>query len=185
MRFLSAILGLLLSVISTNAAFAEPLASAISRIDANVIFMRHALAPGFGDPDQFRLRDCTTQRNLDETGRQQARDIGQFLLAQNISIDAIYSSQWCRCRDTADELGLGEWQEFSGLNSFFQGYADKDDTMAKLSAKLEQLPQADITLMITHQVVIRAATGYSPRSGGLVLYNSTTKASMPYDLTTD
>jgi len=184
MRYLTILLGFLLSIFTVSSAYAETLTSAINRLDANVIFLRHALAPGFGDPNHFRLDDCATQRNLDEKGRQQARDIGQYFHAQNLSFGAIYSSQWCRCRDTAIELGLGEWQEFSGLNSFFQGYADKKATLDKLNTKLKQLPTDAITLMVTHQVVISATTGYSPTSGGIVLYNSTTNEAMPFDLKT-
>ncbi len=180
MRFLFLILTLIISSVTASGVYAETLTGAMAKLDANVIFMRHALAPGFGDPDHFRLEDCATQRNLDDTGRQQARDIGNYLRAQNITFDAIYSSQWCRCRDTAQELNIGAWQEFSGLNSFFQGYADPKSTMDQLNTKLSQLPQDKITLMVTHQVVIRAATGHSPSSGGLVLYNSATNEAVPF-----
>ncbi len=185
MRFIFLILAILSSLSVVKVSFAETLSSAMARLDANVIFMRHALAPGYGDPDHFLISDCSTQRNLDDTGRQQARDIGTWLRQQDISFHTIYSSQWCRCRDTAQELGLGNWQEFSGLNSFFQGYADRKETMEKLNAKLDQLPLDQLTLMVSHQVVIRAATGHSPASGGLILYNSQTKEAMPFDLISD
>jgi broad specificity phosphatase PhoE len=185
MRFIFLTLGFLLSLSVVKVSLAETLTSAISRLDANVIFMRHALAPGYGDPDHFQITDCSTQRNLDDTGRQQVRDIGTRLRQEDITFHSIYSSQWCRCRDTAQELGLGNWQEFSGLNSFFQGYADRKDTMEKLNAKLDHLPLDRLTLMVSHQVVIRAATGYSPASGGLVLYNTQTKEAMPFDFTSN
>ena len=88
-------------------------------ISANVIFMRHALAPGFGDPHNFVKEDCSTQRNLNNKGRLQARFIGSYLTASEIKFSEILTSEWCRCIDTTKELNLGKWETFSGLNSFF------------------------------------------------------------------
>ena len=90
-----------------------------SRFDGTVIFMRHALAPGNGDPANFNLKDCQTQRNLDETGRRQARGIGKRIAAANLSLAGIYSSEWCRCLETAFLLDLGPVTPFSGLDSFY------------------------------------------------------------------
>ena len=137
-----------------------------------VLFMRHALAPGFGDPDNFSIKDCSTQRNLNETGRAQARTIGVKLAAANIKISAIYSSYWCRCLETAQLLNLGATIPFDGLNSFFQNHAPREATLAKLRQKLDTLsPSAPASLMVTHFVTIRAITGISVESGGLVLYD--------------
>ena len=91
------------------------------RFAGPVLFMRHALAPGTGDPSGFLVDDCRTQRNLDETGRRQARAIGAKLAAANLAFSGIYSSYWCRCLETAQILGLGAVTPFDGLNSFFQG----------------------------------------------------------------
>ena len=66
-----------------------------------LIFIRHAYAPGGGDPDNFEINDCKTQRNLSDTGREQANKIGYFFLSNNIPIDKVYSSEWCRCKETA------------------------------------------------------------------------------------
>ena len=79
----------------------------INDIDANVIFMRHALAPGIGDPNNFKIGDCSTQRNLNETGIAQAVLIGKQLKKNSIQFNKIYSSQWCRCYQTATLLDLG------------------------------------------------------------------------------
>ena len=87
-------------------------------ISANVIFLRHALAPGLGDPSDFIKEDCSTQRNLNEEGRSQARLLGDYLKKSNIRFSEILTSEWCRCIDTAKELDLGQWETFSGLNSF-------------------------------------------------------------------
>lgn len=157
---------------------AEPISSlksAIHEINADVVFMRHALAPGFGDPIRFKLGDCSTQRNLDANGRNQAQLIGKELLNSGIHFSEILSSEWCRCKETASLLDIGKWRVFSGLNSFFQDYADKEETLNNLNRKLTQLEDG-VTLMISHQVVIRAITGSTTRSGELVVFNSKTKA---------
>ena len=149
-------------------------------ISANVIFMRHALAPGFGDPNNFIKEDCSTQRNLNNKGRLQARLIGSYLKASDIKFSEILTSEWCRCIDTIKELNLGKWETFSGLNSFFQGHEKKDQVMNKLQKKLDSLDNSDLVLFVTHQVVITEQTGVAPRSGEMVLYNSITKEKARY-----
>ena len=137
---------------------------------AQVVFLRHALAPGFGDPDNFQLGDCSTQRNLNHEGRAQAHKIGQALTKAGYRFDAIYSSQWCRCLETAKLLGVGPVTPFAGLNSFFQGHADRRRTLSLLNDKLSKLLAGKTALMVTHQVVIQAITGRSVPSGGGVIY---------------
>ena len=144
-------------------------------ISANVIFLRHALAPGLGDPLDFIKEDCRTQRNLNDEGRSQARLIGDYLKKSNIRFSEILTSEWCRCIDTAKELDLGQWETFSGLNSFFQGHEKKYQVMEKLWKKIDSLNFSDLVLFVTHQVVITQITGEVPRSGEMVLYNSITK----------
>ena len=107
---------------STEVAARSEFETIKKSISANVIFLRHALAPGFGDPDNFNKGDCSTQRNLNNKGRLQARAIGDYLKKSNLRFSEILTSEWCRCIDTAKELNLGQWETFSGLNSFFQGY---------------------------------------------------------------
>ena len=144
-------------------------------ISANVIFLRHALAPGIGDPVDFIKEDCRTQRNLNDEGRSQARLLGDYLKKSNIRFSEILTSEWCRCIDTAKELDLGQWETFSGLNSFFQGHEKKYHVMDKLWKKIDSLNFSDLVLFVTHQVVITEITGEVPRSGEMVLYNSITK----------
>jgi phosphohistidine phosphatase SixA len=164
-----------------NAAYARSELETIRKsISANVIFLRHALAPGFGDPDNFTKQDCSTQRNLNNKGRLQARLIGHYLRASKISFSEILTSEWCRCIDTAKELNLGKWETFSGLNSFFEGHEKKDKVMDKLRKKLNSLSHSDLVLLITHQVVIFEQTGIAPKSGEMVLYNSITKQKTRY-----
>ena len=168
---------LLLAMLLAMPIYAATLTERVEALGANVIFMRHALAPGFGDPDHFDIERCETQRNLDDQGRAQAREIGTRLKATGLDFDEVLSSQWCRCAETADLLGLGNWSTFSGLNSFFQGYADREQTLEKLNTYLSTLSGSELVVLVTHQVVIFAATGISPSSGGLVLYNSKTQRS--------
>ena len=149
-------------------------------ISANVIFLRHALAPGVGDPENFIKEDCSTQRNLNNKGRLQARLIGNYLRSTNLQFSQILTSEWCRCIDTAKELNLGQWTTFSGLNSFFQEYEKKDQVINKLQKKLDSLGYSDLALFVTHQVVISEQTGIVPRSGEMVLYNSITKQKARY-----
>lgn len=150
------------------------LRSAVLSHGANVIFIRHALAPGFGDPAHFDIKDCSTQRNLDATGRQQARDLGDMMRKTELTFTSVLSSRWCRCQDTASAMKIGAFQTYDGLNSFFQDHVDREETLRLLNKRLSTLAPNDLEVMITHQVVISAITGISPRSGGLVLYNTKT-----------
>lgn len=85
-----------------------------------VIIVRHAIAPGTGDPSNFEVDDCSTQRNLDTSGRNQALAMGDWLRSQGVDSARVYSSQWCRCKDTAELLKLGPVKELPALNSFYQ-----------------------------------------------------------------
>ena len=170
-----------ITLVLVTEAFARSELEIIKKnISANVIFLRHALAPGVGDPENFIKEDCSTQRNLNDKGRLQARLIGNYLRSTNLKFSQILTSEWCRCIDTAKELNLGQWTTFSGLNSFFQVYEKKDQVMNKLQKKLGSLGYSDLALFVTHQVVISEQTGIVPRSGEMVLYNSITKQKARY-----
>ena len=177
------VLGTVLTITPSGAASTEALSlkNAVASHGANVIFIRHALAPGYGDPDDFDIADCSTQHNLDTTGRQQARELGQLFQDSGLKINAIFSSRWCRCQDTATEMKIGPYETHDGLNSFFQDHVDRDETLRLLRQALSATPPEDLVLMITHQVVIQAITGISPRSGGMVLFNSNTDQSMRFN----
>ena len=149
----------------------------LKEIKANIIFLRHSIAPGFGDPDYFNLNHCSTQRNLDEEGILQSKNIGEFFKSNNIKFSEVLSSEWCRCKDTVNEMKIGKWKTFSGLNSFFQGYSNKDEVLKKLNKKLSSTTNDELVLMVTHQVVISNITGIAPPSGGIVIYNSQTRQS--------
>ena len=143
-------------------AFSEPGAIAI---------MRHALAPGTGDPANLTIDDCSTQRNLDERGRDQARAIGAALRERGITFDAVLSSQWCRTRETADLLGLGPVKEASPLNSFFRDFSTRDQ---QTIATRDLIAETEGRLMlVTHQVNISALTGRGTRSGEILIIRLT------------
>ncbi len=127
------------------------------------VIMRHALAPGTGDPAEFDVNDCGTQRNLDDRGRAQARAIGQAFRDRGLRFDAVLSSQWCRCRDTADLLGLGAVETNPAFNSFFREFPARDPRTRAALAVLEA--QGGRPFVITHQVNISALTGRGTRSG--------------------
>jgi len=172
-------------VLLFNVALAQAesaLAKVIAETGANVMFMRHALAPGYGDPSHFDVNDCDTQRNLDATGRAQAKSLGKVLKQHQIRFDEIKSSQWCRCQETARLLNVGKVVPFTGLNSFFEEHADREQTLRQLKSYLDALKPNERVLLVTHQVVISAVTGIYAPSGGVVLFNTTTKASKALDL---
>lgn len=132
-----------------------------------VAIMRHALAPGGGDPAGFDITDCATQRTLDERGRDQARAIGAELRARGFTFDTVLTSQWCRCVDTARLLNVGPVTEAPALNSFFQ---DRSTSAAQTAAARDILRTTDGTLMmVTHQVNITALTDVFPASGEIVV----------------
>lgn len=153
--------------LAATAAVSQDLAS-LKRPGA-VALMRHALAPGTGDPANLILGDCSTQRNLDEIGRAQARRIGEILRDNGIEFDLIWSSEWCRTTETAELMEMGEVQAFPSLNSFFGDRSrGPTQTAATLSALSELPPEARV-LLVTHQVNIAALTGVFPRSGEIVV----------------
>lgn len=143
------------------------------QMGAEVLFLRHALAPGTGDPAGFRLEDCATQRNLSEEGRVQARDLGGAIRAAEVPVVQVLTSQWCRARETAVLLDLGPVVEEPGLNSFFGEPEQRGPVLERLNERLMDLPEG-ITVMVTHQVVITAITGQTVGSGGAVLYDPDT-----------
>lgn len=140
-----------------------------------VALMRHALAPGTGDPTDFTLGNCATQRNLSAEGREQARAIGERFRRNGIVRAHVYSSHWCRCLDTARLLDLGDAQAFDGLNSFFRDRGAEPEHTAKTRAHIEKLSVIDEPplVLVTHQVNITALTGIFPRSGEIVVLRST------------
>jgi len=138
----------------------------------HVLLMRHADAPGVGDPAGYRLDQCTTQRNLGEVGKQQSVLIGRWLTAQGVSRPKIFSSVWCRCTDTARLLALGAVTVEPSLNSFFDDMSlAKPQTAALqtfIAASLKAHPKQPL-ILVTHHVNIEAFTGRVVAVGDMVL----------------
>lgn len=142
---------------------------ALLRDGGHVAIMRHAVAPGTGDPAEFQLDDCTTQRNLSAEGRSQAEATGARFRANGIGSPRVFSSQWCRCLETARLLGLGPVSELPPLNSFFQDYARRDEAVRGMTAFLARESFEQPMVLVTHQVNITALTGVYPASGEIVV----------------
>lgn len=134
-----------------------------------VALMRHALAPGTGDPAAFRLRDCATQRNLDDRGRAQARETGEVLRGEGVDFDQVWSSRWCRALETAELLEMGAVVEQPPLDSFYAGQGDPEGQSAATLRLIDALPEATRVLIVTHQVNITALTGLGVGSGEIIV----------------
>lgn len=140
------------------------------------------LAPGFdakGEPDKFKIDDCSTQRNLNAVGIEQAINLGKLFTQSGLKFNKIYSSQWCRCLETARLLDMGEVITEPSLNSGFRGIFNKEISLAKLRKLLDELKNKNgLFLMITHYGTITAMTEIFVDSGGAVAYNVKTKSSI-------
>jgi phosphohistidine phosphatase SixA len=130
-----------------------------------VVLFRHALAPGVSDPANFQLNDCATQRNLDETGRQQARLLGQQFRQRSIPVGRVLTSQWCRTRETAALAFPGLPQDEPAFNSFFGDRSTETSQTRKALQILSQWRGPGVLVVVTHQVNITALTGIVPNSG--------------------
>jgi len=136
-----------------------------------IILIRHSKAPGFGDPPEFKIKDCSTQRNLSKEGIEQSKKIGELFEINQIKIDQVLSSQWCRCKDTA-KYAFKNFKEFKALNSTFQPPYDKNTK--KQIKELKDFVQnwngkGGNLVLVTHYVIITAITDVVPRSGEIVI----------------
>lgn len=138
-----------------------------------IAVMRHAYAPGTGDPDNFRLGDCTTQRNLNDQGRDQARRIGAAFRDNGVEIDRVLTSQWCRSAETAELLGLGTPEPLPSLNSFFDARHRRAEQTEETLAFLRAQSADQRLVLVTHQVNITALTGRGTASGEFVVIDLT------------
>ena len=137
----------------------------------HILMIRHAYAPGTGDPAHFKIGDCDTQRNLDNRGRVQSRAIGDWLRSKGIKDAKVYSSQWCRCLETATLLDLGSASELSALNSFYELPQNREPNIKALRSFIANLPtNGELIILVTHFVTILEIAGEGVSSGeGVVL----------------
>ena len=135
-----------------------------------LIFIRHALAPGNGDPDNFKINDCSTQRNLNKKGIDQSILIGDFFKKNKIQIDKVLSSEWCRCKDTA-KYAFKKFEVFYALNSFYdERFAENETKQIKDLKKLINSWSSDKNLvLVTHYVVISSILNVGSSSGELII----------------
>ena len=135
-----------------------------------LIFIRHAYAPGNGDPNNFNLDDCSTQRNLSKDGRRQAQYIGKFFIKNKIKIDKVLSSEWCRCKETAN-IAFGDFSTNNFLNSFYspKHAKNKDMQVEALNNYIRNFKSDKNLILVTHYVLIFEVLNYAPSSGEIVV----------------
>ena len=135
-----------------------------------LIFIRHAYAPGGGDPDNFNLNDCSTQRNLNKEGRDQAKYIGEFFKKNKIKIDKVLSSEWCRCKETA-KISFKNFSTNNFLNSFYSSKfaKNKDKQIDALNDYLLKFKSTKNLILVTHYVLISEVLNYGSSSGEIVV----------------
>ena len=168
--FLKWVLVCLLGVIGSHSNASE--LSELLKANDHVLLMRHALAPGVGDPAGYQLDNCKSQRNLDVQGRTQAQRIGQWLKSQGVRDALVFSSAWCRCKETAEKLGLGTPVHEAALNSFFDDMRQGPQSNVKLQKFIEtqlKSKSSKALILVTHHVNIAEFIGENVGSGDMVL----------------
>ena len=135
-----------------------------------LIFIRHAYAPGGGDPINFDINVCNTQRNLNNSGRNQADKIGSLFKDNNISTDKVYSSEWCRCKETA-LIAFNQFEIKKFLNSFFSSkFAQNKNSQIKSFKKfIKSWDGKKNLIFVTHYVFISEILDYAPSSGEIII----------------
>jgi len=135
-----------------------------------LIFIRHAYAPGGGDPDNFDISRCSSQRNLNEEGIEQSINIGKFFSENNIVIDRVLSSEWCRCKQTA-KYAFKKYETKNFLNSFFSQKFSHNKTIQinKLKEYIKKWDGKKNLILITHYVVILEILNLSSSSGEVIV----------------
>ncbi len=135
-----------------------------------IVFIRHSLAPGNGDPDNIDLKKCDTQRNLNHEGIEQSKKIGKLFRENNIHIEKVLSSEWCRCKDTA-KYAFQQYETFSGLNSFYQEkfYKYKDEQIKNLKKFILEWNSEKNLVLVTHFVVISEIFDVGVSSGEMIV----------------
>lgn len=171
MRWLIAFIVVFVGAISPSQVQANDLFAQMRDDPGLVVLMRHAIAPGGGDPPGFRLGDCSSQRQLSAQGRSQARDIGRELRSQDIPIAGVRSSRWCRAFDTATLLGLGKVRTTPALDSVFTASGQVAERKKRLTQRIirDHRDKNGVLILVGHQANIIDLTGIAPDSGGAVV----------------
>jgi phosphohistidine phosphatase SixA len=170
MKVLKILLIIFISLTNSIKAKSKDLPIEILKEEGKLIFIRHAYAPGNGDPNNFNLDDCSTQRNLNEKGKRQSKKIGIFFKENLVPISKILSSEWCRCKETAN-LAFGTYEEKSFLNSFYDEKLKKNKKiqMKELKRYIKEWNGKKNLVLITHYVVMSEILNFYPASGEIVI----------------
>ncbi len=176
MKYFILILSFILYLIFPVTAISDDQIISKLQSGGNIVFIRHALAPGSGDPDNFDLKDCNTQRNLSDTGIEQSKKIGKFFTSNNIPIHMVLSSEWCRCKDTA-KYAFNNFKIFSALNSFYdvKFYKNKKKQVKDLRKFISNWNSNKNLVLVTHYVVISEILNIGVSSGEMVISNKSYK----------
>ena len=155
-----------------NKSYADKNIVEILKKNDNIIFIRHSLAPGSGDPENINLKDCKTQRNLNSEGIRQSKKIGNFFKKNNIKVEHVFSSEWCRCKDTAFHA-FNSYKTFDALNSFYSEkfYINKDKQILKLKRFIKRWDKNENLILVTHYVVIMELLKVRANSGEIIISN--------------
>ena len=155
--------------INTNAFSNDKILDSLKE-GKKLVFIRHAIAPGNGDPNNFDINDCSTQRNLDEKGIEESEKIGLFFKNNKIKIDKVLSSQWCRCKDTA-KYAFKNFETFNALNSFYdEKFAANEAKQIKdLKNYIKNWNSDKNLVLVTHFVVISSILNTGSSSGEIII----------------
>ena len=142
-----------------------------------VLLLRHTIAPGVGDPENFKLNDCSTQRNLSQLGRDDAKAVGDWLKRRAIKISRVESSRWCRAKETAQLLGIGRVRLNANLDSLFESQdpAKSIQTVRVKKQIVDWRNKSGLLVLVGHFVNIGAVAGVGVGSGEGVLVKADSK----------
>jgi phosphohistidine phosphatase SixA len=173
MKKIISLLFIFISLVFSNQAFSNDDLIQSLKEGGKIIFIRHAYAPGGGDPDNFDVNDCSTQRNLNNEGISQSKLIGEFFVKNKIQIDQVLSSEWCRCKDTA-KYAFKNFKTFNALNSFFSSkFAQNEDKqIIDLKNFIQNWKSEKNLVLVTHYVVISSMLNMAVGSGEIVITNN-------------
>ena len=175
MKYLKIILIFFLFLLNKMSFANENIVEILKKED-NIIFIRHATAPGNGDPPNFNILDCSTQRNLSKDGKLQALKIGKFFKKNDIKITKVLSSEWCRCKDTA-KIAFGSYETKNFLNSFYEERFSKNKEKQILDFRkfIKNWDYSGNLVLVTHYVVISEILDFATSSGEIVITDNNLK----------
>ncbi len=169
MKYFKIIFIFFLFLLSKTSLASENIVEILKK-ENNIIFIRHAIAPGNGDPPNFDILDCSTQRNLSKDGELQALKIGKFFKKNDIKITEVLSSEWCRCKDTA-KIAFGDYKTKNFLNSFYDDRfsGNKDKQILDFQKFIRNWNKTGNLIFVTHYVVISEILNIATSSGEIVI----------------